>query len=576
MFLATVAQPSRAARAAVGRPEGPRYHRPRTLKGPSIAASLLFASSIAYGQAQSQGVAPATATIRGHVVAAESGQPLRKALVRAVPHDGATLAGRGPLSATTDADGKYELTDLAPGSYNVTAFKTPYVITTWGQTETGVLAKPLELRAGEVVDRVDFSMQRGGVITGRIVDEYGEPMANLQVSAMRSRVVNGKRDLQPTNFASTDDLGEFRIFGVVPALYSVKATWRQTGPPVDSTPPDRTGYAETFFPGTIDPADAQRFNVRAGQTISDLAMALSPITTVRAEGTVVDADGRPLSGAMLMIGKVEGTGGISSGAPVRPDGTFTLSNLTAGVYTLRAQPMPPRKDLATMKLTVGTEDIKDLRLVAMPPSMISGRIVVDPAQAPSLPNPILLTAMPADGQVFGGMTPARVGDDLSFEISAAAGRSRINWMNLTPGWSIRAIRIGNVDVTDDDIDVKAGENITGVDIELTNKTATISGSVTVAGGGAAKDYTVIVFAADSKRWTPSSRYLRIAQPDRDGRFKVTGLAPADYSVIAIDRLEVPGHWTDPEFLQRISPNANAVTLMEGETRTVDLKLTTGS
>ena len=126
------------------------------------------------------------------------------------------------------------------------------------------------------------------------------------------------------------------------------------------------------------------------------------------------------------------------------------------------------------------------------------------------------------------------------------------------------------------VTVKAGENISGVDVELTNKTATISGLVTTAGGTPAKDYTVIVFAADNKRWTPNSRYLRIGRPDQGGRFKVIGLAPADYSVIAVDHVEMPGQWNDPEFLQRLSPKASGVTLMEGETRTIELKLSSGS
>jgi carboxypeptidase family protein len=400
-------------------------------------------------------------------------------------------------------------------------------------------------------------------------------LSALQISLVQARVINGRRDRQEMYYASTDDLGEFRIFGVTPAQYYVKATWRRPGF-VDPLSPDRSGYPETFFPGTITVDDAQRFTVRAGQTISDLTMALSPLRTARVEGTIVDVAGKPVTGAALSIGRSEGNGGVASSAAVRPDGTFVAANLTPGEYTLRAQAPPPAKDIATLTLTVGSDDITDLRLVAIPPSTISGRIVVDPAQSQSLPAPLLLRAMPSDGQVFGALTPTHVGDDLSFEMSAAPGRLRIDWMNPAPGWNIRAIRLGNIDVTDEDIEVKAGENITGVDVELTNKTAAISGSVTSAGGVAAKDYTVIVFAADSRRWTPGSRYLRIARPDQDGRFTVGGLAPSDYSVIAIDSVDLTGQWTDPEFLQRISPRASAMTVMEGETKTVDLKLTSGS
>ena len=85
----------------------------------------------------------------------------------------------------------------------------------------------------------------------------------------------------------------------------------------------------------------------------------------------------------------------------------------------------------------------------------------------------------------------------------------------------------------------------------------------------------MLFAADSKRWKASGRYLRTARPDQDGRFKVSGMAPADYYIIAIDKLE-PGQWTDPEFLERIRSKATDVSIREGETRTVDLKITTAS
>ena len=98
--------------------------------------------------------------------------------------------------------------------------------------------------------------------------------------------------------------------------------------------------------------------------------------------------------------------------------------------------------------------------------------------------------------------------------------------------------------------------------------------MTDARGDAAKDCTIVVFAADSRRWTPGSRYLRTARPDKDGRFRIGGVVAADYGIVAVERLESPGQWTDPEFLRRISANASALTVIEGETKTVDLKVIT--
>ena len=87
------------------------------------------------------------------------------------------------------------------------------------------------------------------------------------------------------------------------------------------------------------------------------------------------------------------------------------------------------------------------------------------------------------------------------------------------------------------------------------------------------DYRLIIFAADKKFWTPSSRYFRVGGPGNDGRFKVSGLPPGTYSVVALERVDMPVPFNDPEFLQRISASADTVTLADGESRTIDLRIT---
>ncbi len=526
---------------------------------------------------------PASATIRGHVIAGDTGQGLRKAQVRLiqvdVQPDGSNPAGRENRLATTDADGTFEFKDLPAGRYILTASKGSYISVSRGRQQQNAGGKPLDIRAGQTVERVDITLPRGGVITGRIFDEFGEALSGIQVVAMEYQFINGQRQLVPTGgrMATTNDLGEFRLFGVPLGQYYLRATWQRMGPG-DPTSPDRTGYPTTFFPGTQNAADAQRITIGAGQTVSDLVMAMSPIKTARVEGTLVDSRGRPMGGAILMImQQTTGFDGVMNGQSVRPDGTFTFASLPPGDYTLRTQPLRDQKETAVMKLTIGSEDVKDLRLVGVPPSTITGRLVVDPAQAASLPSPMTFSifATPMGGAMMGGIqpAPARVNDDMTFELSAGVGNNHINTFNMPPGWSIRAIRVNGVDVIDDGIDVKPGEQVTGVDVELTNKIATVSGFVTNTRGERAKDCTLVIFAADNKRWKPNGRYLRTARPDQEGRFKVSGLPPSEYNIIAIDKLET-GQWTDPDFLERLRFKATAFTLSEGETKTVDLKLNT--
>jgi carboxypeptidase family protein len=551
-----------------------------------IAICLLVALQLQPQQPKpaDQAATPATATLRGHVFAADSSQPLRRAQVRLTqvdaPIGGAAPAARVSKLATTDGDGKYEFTDLPAGRYNITASKSSYVQVSWGQQRTDEPGKPLQILAGQTVERVDLTLPRGGVITGRVVDEFGEPLSNIQVSAVRNQMMNGRLNLMPLRSSSTNDLGEFRIFALQPGQYYLQATWRRMGPG-DPTSPDQIGYPQTFFPGVTDAANAQRFTIAAGQTIADLAMALSPIKTARVEGTLVDSNGRQMSsvGVSLMQLSTNGAVVFGNGAPLRPDGTFVFTNVTPGEYILRTQPRPGEKEAAMMKLTVGSEDIKDIRLIAAPPSTISGRIVVDPAEAQSLPKSVMLMAMPMDmaagGPMFGPIEPGRLSDDMSFELTAPIGKTRIVANNLPPTWMIRSVRVNSIDVIDDGIDVKANENVTGVEIELTNKTSSVSGLVTNARGEPATDYWLVIFPADGKRWGPGSRYLRVGRPDQDGRFKVIGLPPAEYNAIALDKMQ-PGQNTDPEFLERIRGRASSFTLLEGETRTIDLKLNSAS
>jgi hypothetical protein len=147
---------------------------------------------------------------------------------------------------------------------------------------------------------------------------------------------------------------------------------------------------------------------------------------------------------------------------------------------------------------------------------------------------------------------------------------RIIMMNAS-GWSIRSVQLNGSDITDANVDVKPGEDISGLEIELTNKLTAISGLVTNARGQAVKDYTAIAFSQDRDKWKTSSRYQGSGRPDQDGRFKIGGLPPGDYYVVAIDKIE-PGQSTDPDFLEAIRTKATAVTIHEGESRTVDLKL----
>src|SRR5712675_1071469 len=104
-----------------------------------------------------------SATIRGHVVSAETGEALRKAQVRITAPE-----LRENRLTTTDADGRYEFKEVVPGRYNVNASKGSYVSLSYGQLRPFEPGKPLEILATQTVEKVDFALPRGGIVTGHV------------------------------------------------------------------------------------------------------------------------------------------------------------------------------------------------------------------------------------------------------------------------------------------------------------------------------------------------------------------------------------------------------------------------
>ncbi|HEY7292776.1 MAG TPA: carboxypeptidase-like regulatory domain-containing protein [Vicinamibacterales bacterium] len=534
-----------------------------------IALSLVVAMQGTGAPAQPAG----TCVIHGHVTAADSGQPLRKAQVRL-----SSTETRDSRLATTDGDGAYEFKDVPPGRYQVYASKGSYVGLSYGQNRSTDAPKPLQLLDRQSVDRLDFALPLGAVVTGKVIDEYGEPAPEITVSLERYQFVQGQRRLTPAGRqATTNDIGEFRLFGISPGQYYLVARWSQNFG--NASTGDRTAYAPTYYPNVTNVEEAQRVTLVAAQQLNDVAMMLRPIKAARISGTAVRADGKPMGPGMVMITQRNGNNFmVNPGGQLRADGTFTINAVAPGEYTLSVR-AGADNETATAAITVTGDDIADIALVAVRPIVAVGRIVVDPAQAQSLPRDLMVSAFPVQNAMVLSSQPAHVGDDYTFELKMPPGLMRINVFPSGMGgrgafdWAIRSVRINGTDVTESGIEFKPGQTISDFEVELTNKISVVSGLVTNSRGESSTDYTAIVFSQDKEQWTTFTRHQGSGRPDQDGRFKIRALPAGEYYIVAVDRLE-PGQAADPEFLERIRTKATAFSLSEGETKTLDLKIQT--
>jgi protocatechuate 3,4-dioxygenase beta subunit len=536
---------------------------------------------------------PATgrSTIRGRIVA-DDGEPLRRATVRINAPE-----LRGMRTALTDADGRFEFRELPAGRYSIGASKPAFVFWSYGQTRPGSPGKPVVLGDNQTVDAIDIRLPRGAVITGRVTDEFGDPVPSASVMLGRQQFFQGQRRLLPAGGASANDIGEYRIFGLAPGQYYVSATAAPgsigtVNGALTEGPEARTGYSPTFYPGTAEINSAQRVTVGAAQTLGEINIALVPTRLATVSGVATDSQGHPLTAGGVSIMRRGGMTGPGGGGQLRSDGTFTVPNVSPGEYVVRA--MAPRfppapgtlagpPEFSVAFVTVNGEDVTDVHLAPVVPATVSGRIVFDdPGAAQTLKPPAIRVAWqalnPDDMGIGGAGGPAPpVQEDLTFELKTAPGRIALRVI-VTPStpstqsaWQVKAIRVNAVDVTDSGIDV-GSQDVRGVEVELTNRSQQISGLVTDPKGDAVKDFVVVLFAQDRLRWIAAgNRYFSIGRPGGDGRFRVATLPPGDYYAIALDRAD-PMEWQDPEFLEGLSRQASAFSLAQGETKTLALRL----
>lgn len=565
------------------------------------------------GMARSQ-VKTGTGRIRGRVVAADTGAPVRRAQVRISGTD------VGARSALTDAEGRYEFRELPAGRFILTAQKSGYMTVQYGQTRPFESGKSIELADAQAMDKAEISMPRGSVIAGRIVDEFGDPIADASVSAMRSVWTNGKRRLQQTGrVAQTNDLGQYRVFGLAPGEYYVSATFRggdmamremalaatfvTAGGPSGSTP--NSGYAPTYFPGTTNGGDAQRVSLNVGQEAQGTDFALLPVRLAKVTGTVINSEGKPAEGAMIMALPRSAGGDVAfgPGSSARTDknGNFTISNVTPGDYTLQTQGMQfmtssdggnamtvtmtriagaeggpgVEPESGSVPLSVSGEDVANVIIVTTKGATATGQLTFDGGTKPAGATTVRVMAMPidtGDAQMFSPGGAGAVKPDGSFELKGLAGTRSFRVLGLPQGWTVKSVKMNGQDIIDHGADFKGGEAVTGLEIVATSKTTQVDGSVKDSSGSAVKDYTVVVFSDEPQKWTlPQNRYIAGVRPDTEGRFLVKNLPPGGYYAIAVDYI-AQGEWGDPELLDKLKAKATRVSLDEGETKTIDLKI----
>lgn len=307
-----------------------------------------------------------TGVIAGTVVIDEAeAKPLRRVQVTL---ESGTI--EIPRAAVTDDAGRFAFVGLAPGNYTLQAARPTYVPSFYGSKKPGRgPGVPIAVTAGQRVTGLTLKMLRGAVLTGIVRLPSGKPAAELAVQARG--VVSGKalNQFDYGKRVTTNDRGEYRIYGLAPGDYVVQASAQNALPTGDMrrmtpaeirdaqsairsagssapaaappTPGPSINYAPVFFPGTTDQAAAQIITVVAGQERAGIDLTLQFVQTARMSGVALGPDGRPPQNLRITLSakrsSVDPYSSFNSAVSQRPDGSFSATGLAPGRYTLTAR-----------------------------------------------------------------------------------------------------------------------------------------------------------------------------------------------------------------------------------------------
>ena len=523
-----------------------------------------------------------TARIRGRVLAADTGGPVRHAIVRINSFD-----GRDTHAVMTDGDGKYEFRDLPAASYSLSGSKTGFMTTQLGAKQPGDPPKLLKVGEAEVIANADIVLPRGGVIAGRVVDEFGDPVTGARVSVLRSQTVAGSRRLVTSSGSSTNDLGQYRAFGLQPGTYFVSAQASQMGSDVEVA--DHAGYAPTYYPGTANVGEAQAIALAAGQDATSIDIMLALVRTARISGIALNWQGRPAMGGITAMLVQPGIldGFFAASGRILPDGSFTIPNLPPGDYQLtmmlsansgsaQATDRAPRTEYGRARVSVAGSDVTGVVIQSSLGGTVSGQVIFDGTSPPPQLKMIVTAGLQAVGfdssMSLPGGAPATVREDGTFTMTGLFGDRVLHVSGQPATWTLKAVYLNGKDIIDTPLSFDGNERITGVQMVLTDRVTHVTATVNDESGQPAEIAYVLVFVDDPARWNAAGSRFRNGGTARDGKpFNLDRLPPGDYVAIALKSLQ--GIDTqDPDFLERMRKVGVKFSLREGETRDVTLKL----
>lgn len=437
------------------------------------------------------------------------------------------------LSARSDQDGNYRIGNVPRGTYQIGPSSLEFSVTDNQQ-------RVLILTEGESVDAIDFALVRGGVITGKVTVSGDQPLIEALISYTVERTDDmGNQSSRTESRIQTDDRGIYRLFGLGPGKYKLSASRNV-----------RTGFGQparflpTYYPATTDPLKATIIEVTEGSELTgiDINVAVNENSTEKfaVKGRIIEVNDQPVANVRLRLEQQIGPHSTSYlDVPSTSDekGEFSFEDIAPGQYGVIVEPSPNNSLRADrLPFVVTDEDVTGLVIKAVRTASVSGVVVVEGTtdKVPLLQRGrLFLYSYSSNRDSRGASATAQVNADGSFQMSGL--NEGFNNVSLGArfdgplGLSISRIERDGV-VQNGGIDVRDGENITGVRVFLKYSNGTIRGVVKTANGELPRNAQVAVWLGETEADARSFRTSPVV--DARGHFIIEGVPDGTYEINA--------------------------------------------
>ncbi|HEX4751037.1 MAG TPA: carboxypeptidase-like regulatory domain-containing protein [Bryobacteraceae bacterium] len=535
--------------------------------------------------------------LQGRVTNALSGEPVRKASLRLTRQIQQTNADPGMqqsqgYSTTAGPDGTFEIDNIEPGDYRLSGERFGYLNSQYGAKNYGDRGTTITLRPGQQMTNINFGLTPQAVLTGKVVDQDGDPVPNVQVSLIGQMWQRGKLTHTMQNGGGTNDLGEFRMADVRPGKYYLLVqAMRYPGDresAYNGKPEVRP--VKTFYPEAPTLQSATALDVKAGQELSGMDVRMRTSATFHIRGKVVgvlpDGVNNRLNVTASAHDDMEMMPFMGNGAVMTKDRTFDVAAVPPGVYTLTLYAAGgPVRVMARQDVEVGQGDINDVELMIQQPGTLRGQISFE-GNPPAGTTPaniknvrVFLTSAEANRLMMGNnsATPA---DDGSFAIENVMPGKFYVQANPPGGTYLKSMRLGNQEMAGKDIELASGSG--QLSLVYSYGVAEVDGTVQfpqespgsttngTAGQASTPDASIVLIP---DQLNEDGSGIHNGNSTSGGAFTLKSVPPGRYRAYAFETLQY-GALQNPDIQRELASRGVDVELKENDRKQLQLNLIT--